>query len=165
MITYGFLFSAILMRLLTFSPFIVAGGSMLPTLHDGEVFVLDEGVFLSSEPKRGDVVVFADSKKPDYLYIKRVIGLPGERLHVTNDGIFVEENGAKKELTESYLAHAEDQSKNYSRAGYRDEIYVVPSDKYFVLGDNRGRSLDSRSFTYPFIPKSMIKGKYLFTIM
>jgi signal peptidase I len=87
---------------------------MLPTLHDGEIFVLDEGAYKNDEPKRGDIVVFSESKKPDYFYIKRVIGLPGEHLDVTSDGIFIEEKGSKTELAESYLAHAEDQNKNYA---------------------------------------------------
>jgi signal peptidase I len=138
---------------------------MLPTLHDGEIFVLDEGAYKNDEPKRGDIVVFSESKKPDYFYIKRVIGLPGEHLDVTSDGIFIEEKGSKTELAESYLAHAEDQNKNYALGGYKNEIYYVPNDKYFVLGDNRSHSLDSRSFIYPFIPKEMIKGKYLFTLI
>ncbi len=160
----GLLLSMLLSRLFTFSPFLVEGPSMLPTLNDGEVFVLDEGAYSESGPKRGDIVVFSDSKKPDYLYIKRVIGLPGERVHVTDNGIFIEENGTKRELAESYLAHAED-DKNYSLKGYRDEVYVVPQDKYFVMGDNRARSLDSRSFAYPFIYDDMIKGKYLFSLI
>jgi signal peptidase I len=148
-----------------FSPFIVQGSSMLPTLHDGEIFVLDEGAYKNAEPGRGDIVVFSDAKKPDYFYIKRVIGLPGEHVDVTSNGIFIENNGSKAALAESYLAHASDQNKNYALGGYKKEIYYVPGDKYFVLGDNRSHSLDSRSFLYPFIPKEMIKGKYLFSLI
>jgi|WetSurMetagenome_2_1015567.scaffolds.fasta_scaffold173486_2 signal peptidase I len=165
MLAAGFLLSMLLTKLVTFSPFLVEGPSMFPTLRDGEVFVLDEGAYSGAVPQRGDIVVFADTRKPDYLYIKRVIGLPGERLHVTSNGVFVEENGTKKELPESYLVHAADQNRNYSLKGYEDEIFAVPKDKYFVMGDNRLHSLDSRSFAYPFILQDAIKGKYLFSLI
>jgi len=162
-------------KLAVFSPFMVDGPSMLPTLHSGDIFVLDKAAYEETKPLRGDIVVFFESDKPDYFYVKRVIGLPGERLHVTSKGIYLEEGIARKEIPESYLAHAEDTdgavnpadaaAKNYSLRGYKDELFIVPKDKYFVLGDNRAHSLDSRSFIYPFIPKQNIKGKYIFTLL
>jgi signal peptidase I len=164
MITIAILLSILISNLPSYTPFMVEGPSMLPTLHDGEMFILDEGIYKQSEPERGEIVIFYDDKKPDYFYIKRVMGLPGERIHVTSKGIYLEEKGVLQELIEPYLAHAED-NKNYSLKGYKDQIFVVPEGKYFVLGDNRQHSLDSRSFIYPFIPKERIKGKYLFTLL
>ena len=158
------LITAIFTALVPLSPFLVDGPSMLPTLNDGDLFILDSRAYASAEPQRGDIVVFSDEKDPDYYYVKRIVGLPGERLHVTQDGIYVEDKGVKEDLPEPYLAHAAG-DKNYAMDGYEDEVFAVPGDKYFVLGDNRSHSLDSRSFAYPFIPKTLIKGKYLFTLI
>jgi signal peptidase I len=151
-------------RLVSLSPFLVDGPSMLPTLNDGDLFILNAAAYAEADPQRGDIVVFSDEKDPEYFYVKRIVGLPGERLHVTLDGIFMEEMGEQKELAEPYLAHAAE-DRSYALNGYRDEVFAVPEDKYFVLGDNRSHSLDSRSFPYPFIPKTLIKGKYLFTLL
>lgn len=137
---------------------------MQPTLHSGDLFILNQQAYVDSEPHRGDIVVFSNEKEPDYFYVKRIIGLPGERLHITSNGIYVETSGARRELAEPYLAHAAE-NKDYSLKGYKDELFVIPKDKYFVLGDNRPHSLDSRSFVYPFIPKAGIKGKYIFTLL
>jgi signal peptidase I len=145
------------------SPFLVDGPSMLPTLHDGDLFILDSKAYAESEPARGDIVVFSDEKNKEYYYVKRIVGLPGERLHVTDNGLLIEENGGNMELPEPYLSDRTD--NNYALNGFKDEVFMVPADKYFVLGDNRAHSLDSRSFAYPFIPKTLIKGKYLFTLI
>lgn len=160
-------------KLAIFSPFMVDGPSMLPTLHNGDIFILNSGAYAEAQPRRGDVVVFFEEDKPDYYYVKRVIGLPGERLHLTSKGIFVEENGAREEIPEPYLdnggggivANAAAADKNYLLKNYKDELFIVPEDKYFVLGDNRGHSFDSRSFIYPFIPLQNIKGKYIITLL
>lgn len=164
MLDIFFLISFFIIKLSVLSPFMVSGPSMLPTLHDGDVIVLNSRAYGSEEPVRGDVVVFSDEKKSDYYYVKRIVGLPGERLHITPDGIYVERSGAKEVLPEPYLAHAAE-NNDFSLKGYEDELYIVPPGKYFVLGDNRQHSLDSRSFIYPFISKDRIKGKYLFTIL
>jgi len=163
MLNLIFIISFLFTRITAFSPFLVSGPSMLPTLHDGDIFILNQKAFAGEDPQRGDVVVFSDEKKPDYYYVKRIVGLPGERLHVTRDGIYVEKKGIKEELPEPYLAHAAG-DKDYALKNYTDEVFVVPPEKYFVLGDNRQHSLDSRSFTYPFISIDRIKGKYSFTL-
>lgn len=158
------LITALFTSLVSFSPFLVDGPSMQPTLHDGDLFILDSRAYAENEPRRGDIVVFSDESDPEYFYVKRIVGLPGERLHVTQDGIYIEEKGVQAELSEPYLAHAAE-DRNYAMNGYKDEAFAVPADKYFVLGDNRSHSLDSRSFAYPFIAKTLIKGKYLFTLI
>lgn len=179
MIRSAFFIAAIVSRLMAFTPFIIDGPSMEPTLHSGDFIVLDSVAYKQAEPARGDVVVFSFEKKPDYFYVKRIVGLPGERVHVTSTGIYFEAaNGTKKELLEPYLAHAQVENptngvedalttasaKNFALRGFKDQIFVVPSGKYLVLGDNRAHSLDSRSFIYPFIAKDRVKGKYVFTI-
>jgi signal peptidase I len=165
MISAAFIIASLVMRLMTFSPYLVEGPSMEPTLHSGELFILDQEAYKKADPQRGDIVVFSDPDKPDYFYVKRILGLPEERLHVTDKGLYIENHGKTEELPEPYLANAGGISKSYALDGYRDEIFAVPDGKYFVMGDNRSHSLDSRSFIYPFIPKENIKGKYLFTLI
>jgi signal peptidase I len=179
MIRSAFFIAAIASRLMAFTPFIIDGPSMEPTLNSGDFIVLDSVAYKQAEPARGDVVVFSFEKEPLYFYVKRIVGLPGERVHVTSDGIYFEAaDGAKKELLEPYLVHAQgedpangaenpaggENAKNFALRGFKDQIFVVPSGKYLVLGDNRSHSLDSRSFIYPFIAKDRVKGKYVFTI-
>jgi signal peptidase I len=155
----SFLFS----QLPAFSPFMVDGPSMLPNMNSGDIFLLNGDAYVSEKPARGDVVVFYEEGEPDYFYVKRILGLPGERLHVTSKGIYVEEGLKRAEIPEPYLAHAADADN--SLKGYKDELFIVPKDKYFVLGDNRAHSLDSRSFIQPFIPIGNIKGKYILTLL
>jgi len=156
--------SLLVAKLSIFSSFLVEGPSMQPTLRNGDIFILNKDAYATSRPKRGDIVVFFKGDDPDYLYVKRVIGLPGERLHVTSTGIYLEDGIKKKFLVEPYLA-ADDGAAKVMMKGYTDELFIVPKDKYFVMGDNRGHSFDSRLFLDPFVPKEDIKGKYIFTLL
>lgn len=161
------LIAFLLWRLLFLSPFVVDGPSMTPTLQSQQLFILDSFAYRKEDPQRGDIVVFAFEKKPAYFYVKRVIGLPGERVHVATDGVYLEDSAGKKNrLLEPYLAHAQEIATSVSlKNGYKDETFVVPPGKYLVMGDNRAQSLDSRFFKDPFIPIGWIKGKYLFTLL
>lgn len=164
MIHLYLILSLLFSQVAVMSPFIVEGPSMLPTMSEGDVFFLNGAAYANATPQRGDVVVFVDDRDTDYLYVKRVVGLPGERIHVTTTGIYLETDGRRKEILEPYVAHAEENG-NFASAGYKDELFVVPRDKYFVLGDNRSHSLDSRTFLHPFIPIANIRGKYIFTLL
>jgi len=164
MINLILLLSLFVAKLSMFSPFLVDGPSMQPTLQSGDVFILNKDAYAVSQPKRGDIVVFFESDSPDYLYVKRVIGLPDERLHVTSTGIYIEDGINRKQIVEPYIAQP-GESANFALNGYKDEVFIVPKDKYFVMGDNRGHSFDSRSFFYPFVPKEDIKGEYIFTLL
>lgn len=127
--------------------FVVEGESMLPSLHDGERLFVNKFIYRFQEPKRGDIVVFAPKGEPKKKYIKRVIGLPGEEIIVNRDGVYI--NGHLVE--ENYInAKAEE---GFGR-------YVVPENHFFVLGDNRNRSTDSRNFyQVGFVPFKSISGK------
>lgn len=158
-----FLFSVFSFQILGLSPFLVDGGSMEPTLHNGDVILISKYI---NKFDRGDVVVFSDSLDLDYLYIKRIIGLPNEKIHIKKDGIFVEDqNGIIEKLDENYLVESLDSlpiTEKYKENYHR--VYDIPSGKYFVLGDNRLHSLDSRYFKDPFVIFDNIKGKYLLKI-
>ncbi len=76
---------------------------MEPTLHDGELFMVNQAV--EKNLKRGDIVVFSFKEDPDYFYVKRIIGLPGDRVQIREDGLYVVESGAEaKLLVEPYLS-------------------------------------------------------------
>ena len=132
-------------------PVKVEGTSMLPRLHDGERIFVNKLIYYGlPEIERGDIVVFWFPNDPGKSYIKRVIGLPGETVQVRGGRIFV--NG--KELQEPYLENA----LNVAAAD-DPPVYVKPH-YYFVMGDNRDNSSDSRS--WGLVPEKYIYGKALF---
>lgn len=107
--------------------------SMQPTLHDGQFVVVNKLAYRWSEPDRGEIIVFHFPLNPEKRYIKRVIGLPGDRIEVRQDQV-VYVNGIA--LDEPYLAAA----PRYQGS------WVVGLDQVFVLGDNRNNSNDSHSW-------------------
>ena len=136
-------------------PVKVEGTSMLPRLHDGERIFVNKLIYYDDyrwAPKieRGDIVVFWFPDDPSKSYIKRVIGLPGDRIEV-HEGV-VRVNGG--DLDETYL----DSRLNLSHRSL-SEVYVRPN-YYFVMGDNRDNSSDSR--IWGLVPKKYIYGKALF---
>jgi len=142
-------------RFYIIQPFSVKGSSMEPSFYEGEYLIVDEISYRFSEPQRGDIVVFKLKNKDynEYL-IKRIIGLPGETV-VIKDGKVIIKNEENKDgyiLKENYLP--EERLTN----GELEES--VPLNSYFVLGDNRGVSYDSRLFG--FIEKDKLTGKVLF---
>ena len=125
--------------------FRVEGPSMLPSLGDTEFLVVNKLAYLSTDPTRGDVIVFRSPRSPNEDLVKRVVGLPAETVEVRNGQVFV--NG--QVLSES----------NYLQNDItRDTPAVtVPADAYFVMGDNRRQSRDSRDIGT--IPRASIIGR------
>jgi signal peptidase I len=118
-------------------PFIVSGASMQPTFDPKEYLVIDELSYRFSKPERGDVIIFRYPQDPSTYFIKRVIALPSETIRL-KDGIvhITTVTGEEIVLDESYLATGDARS--------RDEETVLHETEYFVLGDNRSASSDSR---------------------
>ena len=136
-------------RLFVAQPFIVSGESMVPTFLNGQYLIVDELTYHFEAPKRGDVIVFRYPKDPSQFFIKRIIGLPGEVVHITDSGISVtKKDGSSVQIDESYVV-------NMGNGGNHD--YVVPAGEYFVMGDNRPESSDSRS--WGFLPRGNIVGR------
>jgi signal peptidase I len=136
-------------------PFIVRGDSMYPTFENREYLIVDEISYRFNQPKRGDVVVFRYKHDPKQFFIKRVIGLPGEKVEIAGGKIKIynEKNPNGIMVDESvYLSS--------SVLTLPDTTVVVEDGEYFVLGDNRDRSKDSRSFGA--IKKESIVGKTWF---
>ncbi|HEX8993824.1 MAG TPA: signal peptidase I [Candidatus Paceibacterota bacterium] len=123
-------------RLFIAQPFIVSGASMEPTFHTGEYLIIDELSYRFHEPQRDDVIIFRYPRNPSEFFIKRVIGLPGETVHISNDSVSItEQNGTTTVLSEPYLVN---------RGNGADQTVTLGSDQYFVMGDNRPDSSDSR---------------------
>ena len=111
---------------------------MEPNFYDHQYLIIDEISYRFNEPQRGEVIVFKYPKDPKQFFIKRVIGLPGEKIKLQNNGIYI--NGTL--LNESYLPA--DIETVLPLRGYGD--VTLGPDEYFLLGDNRSQSLDSRIF-------------------
>jgi signal peptidase I len=115
----------------------VEGQSMLPGLQDGQSLLINRLAYVFAAPQRGDVVVFQSPTPPDAELVKRITGLPGEELRIEQGMVFVDD----RLLDESYVAPGAGGIDPYPAEG---QSIRVPTDEYFVLGDNRGISLDSR---------------------
>jgi len=113
--------------------FRIEGYSMEPNLHDGQFLFVNKLIYMLHPPERGDVIVFVPPNNSTRDFIKRVIGLPGDRVEIVNGRVFV--NG--EELREVYPLNP---------ATYSMSSVNVPADEYFVLGDNRNYSSDSHSW-------------------
>lgn len=149
---------AYLLRLFVLQPFIVEGSSMQPEFQTNDYLLVDKFSYYIHEPKRGDIIVFRYPFNPTVNYVKRIIGLPGERVLVDKGKItiFSDAYPDGRRLTEPYLT--ENEATLLPSGAVRSE-YVVPNDKYFVLGDNRGASSDSRE--WGFLPQEEVVGRVI----
>ena len=137
-------------RTFVFSPVIVEGESMLPTLHDGDRLFINKIGMHVDELERFDVIVF--KAKKDKYFIKRIIGMPGDDLKYEEQKLYI--NG--KPLDESYIIPDESQIDFTIKSLYGYD--VIPEDHYFVLGDNRENSNDSRKRFIGLIHEEQILG-------
>lgn len=136
-------------RYLVFQPFFVKGQSMEPNFTDGDYLIIDELSYRFGEPQRGEVVVFKYPNDPSQRYIKRIIGLPGERIEVNSGKVVVyNEEGAEVLEETEYLQHSFTPGTVSLTLG---------EGEYFVLGDNRAASSDSRRWGS--LPEDDIVGK------
>jgi len=163
------------------APFDVSGASMCNTLNFmegkcingyGEKIIINEATYIFNQPERGEIVVFKTDEDEDKYFIKRIIGLPGETVKIEDGEVYVTTSDESKtfQLEEDYL-NAE--NKGNTNPYFRDfSVFEVPEDYYFVLGDNRMSSTDSRSCFQSsiskscksngkeaYVPKDLIRGK------
>src|SRR6266481_5188491 len=136
-------------------PFIVSGTSMEPNFHTGEYLVIDELGYKNGNPGRGDVIVFKYPRDTTQFFIKRVIGLPGETVQITNGmvKIFNNQNPNGFFLPENYLP------SNKETFGNNTKI-TLGTAEFYVLGDNRIASSDSRFWGT--VPRNDIVGRVVF---
>ncbi|MBI2054405.1 MAG: signal peptidase I [Candidatus Staskawiczbacteria bacterium] len=135
-------------RYFLFQPFIVRGESMVPSFMPGDYLIVDELSYRFSNPERGNVIVFKYPKDTTQRFIKRIIGLPNETIEIKDGKVTIYNSGAVA-LLEEYLP---DDLKTEG-----ETKVVLGDDEYFVLGDNRSRSFDSRMWGT--VPKGNIIGK------
>ena len=184
---------ALVIRTLLFQPFSIPSGSMMPTLVVGDyLFVskwsygfskfslpfspnLFSGRILAMDPQRGDVVVFRKPNEPETDYIKRLIGLPGDRIQVRGGVLFINGQAVPKEPAGSFVSEGGAEVPQFREtlpngvsyitldaeqgsAGDDTREFVVPEGHYFMMGDNRDNSLDSR-FDVGYVPFENFVGK------
>ncbi len=124
----------------------VDGASMEPTLQSGEFVIVNKLAYMFGDPTTGDVIVFHFPRDPDQEYIKRIIGLPGDRVEVKGGEVYIND----QVLSEDYIA----------ASPVYDSVWDVPDDSLFVLGDNRNNSSDSHNWGP--VPLDYVIGKATF---
>jgi signal peptidase I len=186
---------ALAIRSFVVEPFKIPSGSMIPTLLVGDYVLVNKfayGVrlpvtgtllFGAGKPERGDVVVFRWPDDPRQDYIKRVIGLPGDRVEIKDRRLFINgqlvdrvdqgpytappNESAGSGPIERYLERNPEGteytilqlSRDVTYPGQADGPWVVPDDRYFMMGDNRDNSRDSRMWLHPYVSPEQIKGR------
>lgn len=141
-------------RIFIAQPFIVSGPSMVPTFQDGQYLIVDEISYRIGDPHRGDVVIFKYPGDTSKFFIKRIIGLPGETVDVKGNEVTI----INKEYPEGYKL---DQSYVENTSDTVDHR-LLNNDEYYVMGDNRAVSFDSRGWGP--VPKKLLIGRALFRL-
>ena len=126
----------------------VVGRSMVPTLHDSQHYLLNRWIYYVRPPRQSDIVVLRDPSDNGYS-VKRVIAAPGDSIYLKDGSVYV--NGCK--LKETYLGPG---TQTFTESKYRDQLILCGRGQFFVLGDNRMNSVDSR--TYGPVPRKNILG-------
>jgi signal peptidase I len=164
----------LLIRAFVAQAYNIPSGSMKPTLLVGDFILVNKLVYRFSEPQRGDIVVFKYPIDPNIDFIKRIVALPGEEVEVRNNQVFIngkplplievekgEENGVRKVIYEEVLPEGiKHKVQFYEDFPFSKRDFgpvVVPPNHYFVMGDNRDNSEDSRY--WGFLPRENIVGK------
>jgi len=164
----------LLIRAFVAQAYNIPSGSMKPTLLVGDFILVNKLVYRFSEPQRGDIVVFKYPIDPNIDFIKRIVALPGEEVEVRNNQVFIngkplplievgrgEENGVRKVIYQEVLPEGiKHKVQFYEDFPFSKRDFgpvVVPPNHYFVMGDNRDNSEDSRY--WGFLPRENIVGK------
>ncbi len=136
-------------RMFIAQPFVVNGDSMFPTFHNKEYLIVDEISYIVRNPARGEVTIFRYPNDPSRFFIKRIIGMPNETIEIKNGVVKIinKENPDGFILEEPYL------NEKFTTT----ETFTTGNDQYFVMGDNRNRSSDSRSWGV--LPKKFMIGR------
>jgi signal peptidase I len=125
-------------RFFVAQPFLVSGDSMAPTFHDGDYLVIDKLWYDFHKPQRGDVIIMEYPLNPAIYFVKRIVGLPGETIGVHNGIVTIVGATGTSTLSEPYII--------LPSFKMEDSTTTLAADEYFVLGDNRTQSSDSREW-------------------
>ena len=146
---------ALLIQAFVIRPFIVSGNSMDPNIKNGQYLIIDGVTYRFREPARGDVIVFRAPPEPSELYIKRIIGVPGDTVDIRGSTVTITNTTHPDGLVlnDSFITH-----KN------SDTLRItVPEGSFFVMGDNRSGSYDSRGWGV--LPEANIRGRALLRLL
>ena len=152
-IKYALIAAVIILPIRTFiaQPFVVSGNSMYPTFHNGEYLIVNELTKYTGTYERGDVVILKYPNDPSKYFIKRVIGLPRETVSINDGEVSITSPTQKTPLVLKETYVKQPKTDNSSR--------TLDADEYFVMGDNRAQSSDSR--VWGPVPKRLMDGKAL----
>lgn len=155
---------AFAIRYFIIQPFVVDGDSMTPTFVNSEYLIAEKISYDFKTPNRGDIVIFRYPKNPSIIYIKRIIGLPGETVNIKDNKVMVGKTseGPFETLEENYLPSNIKTSIYSNEINSEDFTLTLKNDEFFVLGDNREHSSDSREWGV--LPKTNIIGKVWLTV-
>lgn len=146
---------AIILKSVVFANAVVPTGSMLNTIHEGDRIIASRLAYINEDPQRYDVIIFKYPDDETQIYVKRVIGLPGETVQVVNGVVYVTKtDGETIQLDDSFVTNGTPEGDFGP--------FEVPADSYFMMGDNRNSSWDSRFWNNKFVNKEKILGKVKF---
>lgn len=145
-------------RTFLFQPFIVKGSSMEPNYRSGDYLIIDELSYKLKDPQRGEVIVFKYPLNPANKYIKRIIGLPGEKIEISDGVIYITKDEELFKINESLYMLEDDLNKWTNNINI--EALILGENEYFVMGDNRNYSSDSRKWGA--VPRENITGRMMF---
>lgn len=130
----------------------VPSESMEPILTVGDRFIGSRIAYLIHDPERFDIILFPSPDDPERLLVKRIVGMPGEKIEIKGGKVYINSN--TEPLDESFIKE--------EMSAEEDKIFHVPKEHYFVLGDNRNESNDSRYWNNPYVAGEDIVAKALF---
>lgn len=136
-------------RMFIAQPFVVNGDSMFPTFHNKEYLIVDEISYIVRNPRRGEVTIFRYPNDPSRFFIKRIVGMPNETIKI-KDGVVTIIN---KDNPDGFILEEPYINEKFATT----DSYTTGNDQYFVMGDNRNRSSDSRSWGV--LPKKLMAGR------
>ncbi len=126
---------------------------MEPTFHEADYLIVEQLAYRFRDPKRGEVIVFRYPNDPRKMHIKRIIGLPEEEIFIDEKNVYVVTQGEKEPLLEEYIPAVRD---------FGEEEIKLGEEEYFVMGDNRSSSVDSRNWGS--LPKENIIGRVILQV-
>lgn len=162
---------ALLIKRFVLQPIVINGESMSDTLHEDQIVLMDKLFYRFAGPKRQDIVVFLPYEGVNEVYAKRIIGLPGEVVYIDSDGLVhiadAYENGeyiGDRILEEPYVKETIARA-DLIQFGTKTNPAILGEDEYYVLGDNRNNSHDSRKLDVGVVHKSEMIGRLIFRLL